>query len=122
MLKHHKIYSLNTIIKRSSLLLFCSFFLIVSCSNNEEQPDERFLEKELYDASQTRLKNGNFSNAIASLETLERRFPFGRYAEQAQAELIYAYIEILNLKLLDLLLKDSSICTRVIPIPVMHTI
>ena len=65
--------------------------MIVSCSNNEEQPDERFLEKELYDASQTRLKNGNFSNAIASLETLERRFPFGRYAEQAQAELIYAY-------------------------------
>ena len=65
--------------------------MIVSCSNNEEQPDERFLEKELYDASQTRLKNGNFTNAIASLETLERRFPFGRYAEQAQAELIYAY-------------------------------
>ena len=65
--------------------------MVVSCSNNEEQPDERFLEKELYDASQTRLKNGNFSNAIASLETLERRFPFGRYAEQAQAELIYAY-------------------------------
>ena len=91
MLKRHNIYSLNKIIKRSSLLLFFSFFLIVSCSNNEEQPDERFLEKELYDASQTRLKNGNFSNAIASLETLERRFPFGRYAEQAQAELIYAY-------------------------------
>lgn len=65
--------------------------MVVSCSNNDEQPDERFLEKELYDASQTRLKNGNFSNAIASLETLERRFPFGRYAEQAQAELIYAY-------------------------------
>ena len=65
--------------------------MVVSCSNNDEQPDERFLEKELYDASQTRLKNGNFTNAIASLETLERRFPFGRYAEQAQAELIYAY-------------------------------
>ena len=65
--------------------------MIVSCSNNEEQPDERFLEKELYDASQTRLKNGNFTNAITSLEILERRFPFGRYAEQAQAELIYAY-------------------------------
>ena len=37
------------------------------------------------------MRNGNFSNAIASLEALERRFPFGRYAEQAQAELIYAY-------------------------------
>jgi len=61
------------------------------CSSTEEQPNTSFLEKELYDISQTRIKNGNFSSAIASLETLEARFPFGRYAEQAQAELIYAY-------------------------------
>ena len=27
-----------------------------------------------------------------SLEALESRFPFGRYAEQAQAELIYDYM------------------------------
>ena len=54
-------------------------------------PDERLLEKELYDQAQLRLKNENFSTAIRSLEALESRFPFGRYAEQAQAELIYAY-------------------------------
>ena len=84
--------SLNKITVRSSLLfLLFSICLLTSCSNTEEQPDERFFEKELYDASQVRLKNGNFSNAIESLERLERRFPFGRYAEQAQAELIYAY-------------------------------
>ena len=71
--------------------LVLSIVLLSSCSNNEELPDERLLEKDLYDSSQTRLRNGNFSNAIASLEALERRFPFGRYAEQAQAELIYAY-------------------------------
>ena len=91
MLKHHNINSLNRIIKSSSLLLLSSIFFFSSCSSNEEQPDERLLEKELYDASQTRLKNGNYNNAITSLEILERRFPFGRYAEQAQAELIYAY-------------------------------
>jgi len=54
-------------------------------------PDERLVEKELYDQAQSRLKNGSFSTAIMSLEALEARFPFGRYAEQAQAELIYAY-------------------------------
>ena len=73
----------------SLVLLLC--FLVISCSSTEEQPDARLLEKELYDISQTRIKNGNFSSAISSLETLESRFPFGRYAEQAQAELIYAY-------------------------------
>ena len=65
--------------------------ILSSCSSNEEMPDERLVEKELYDQAQSRLKNGSFSTAIMSLEALEARFPFGRYAEQAQAELIYAY-------------------------------
>ena len=75
----------------SILGIFILLLLVSSCSSNEEMPDERLVEKELYDQAQTRLKNGSFSTAILSLEALESRFPFGRYAEQAQAELIYAY-------------------------------
>ena len=75
----------------SILGIFILLLLVSSCSSNEEMPDERLVEKELYDQAQTRLKNGSFSTAIMSLEALESRFPFGRYAEQAQAELIYAY-------------------------------
>jgi len=75
----------------SILGIFMLLLLVSSCSSNEEMPDERFVEKQLYDQAQTRLKNGSFSTAILSLEALESRFPFGRYAEQAQAELIYAY-------------------------------
>ena len=71
--------------------IFILLLIVSSCSSNEEMPDERLVEKELYDQAQTRLKNGSFSTAILSLEALESRFPFGRYAEQAQAELIYAY-------------------------------
>jgi outer membrane protein assembly factor BamD len=70
------------------LMLISTFY---ACSSNEELPDERLIEKDLYDQAQSRLKNENYSTAIISLETLESRFPFGRYAEQAQAELIYAY-------------------------------
>ena len=75
----------------SILGIFMLLLIVSSCSSNEEMPDERLVEKELYDQAQTRLKNGSFSTAILSLEALESRFPFGRYAEQAQAELIYAY-------------------------------
>ena len=75
----------------SILGIFILLLIVSSCSSNEEMPDERLVEKELYDQAQTRLKNGSFSTAILSLEALESRFPFGRYAEQAQAELIYAY-------------------------------
>ena len=74
---------------------FLSIFILITaltaCSSNEEMPDERLIEKELYDQAQSRLKSESYSVAIISLETLESRFPFGRYAEQAQAELIYAY-------------------------------
>ena len=73
------------------LRYFLIVLLIVSCSSNEELPDERLVEKELYDQAQSRLKSASYSTAIISLESLESRFPFGRYAEQAQAELIYAY-------------------------------
>ena len=75
----------------SILGIFMLLLLVSSCSSNEEMPDERLVEKELYDQAQSRLKNGSFSTAILSLEALESRFPFGRYAEQTQAELIYTY-------------------------------
>ena len=82
----------NTSKRNISLLsIFIVSIMISSCSSNEEIPDERLLEKELYDQAQFRLKDGSYSMAIRSLEALESRFPFGRYAEQAQAELIYAY-------------------------------
>ena len=71
--------------------IFILSIVLASCSSNEEMPDERLIEKELYDQAQVRLKNESYSTAIYSLEALESRFPFGRYAEQAQAELIYAY-------------------------------
>ena len=66
-------------------------FLVIACSSGDEESPDETLEKELYDSAQSRLKGGNYESAIYSLEALERRFPFGRYAEQAQAELIYAY-------------------------------
>ena len=78
--------------KRNLSILGIFIILFVSaCSSNEELPDERLIEKELYDQAQSRLKSESYSTAIMSLEALESRFPFGRYAEQAQAELIYAY-------------------------------
>ena len=82
---------MNSVLFKTLILLLISFLLLLSCSSSDERPDLKLLEKELYDLSQTRIKNGNFSSAIDSLENLESRFPFGRYAEQAQAELIYVY-------------------------------
>ena len=63
--------------------------LITSC--NSDAPVMERPEKVYYDTAQRRMKANNFFSAIESLEAIEARYPFGRYAEQAQSELIYAY-------------------------------
>lgn len=67
---------------------------LFACSGNDEQdlPEgANSSEAELYRNAQSYLKNGNYELAVRSLQLLESRFPFGKYAEQAQLELIYAH-------------------------------
>jgi outer membrane protein assembly factor BamD len=62
---------------------------------NKDQPDPEAdlnaTEQLLYRNVQRSLRSGNYQQAVENLERLEARFPFGRYAEQAQLELIYAH-------------------------------
>ncbi|MCP6429396.1 tetratricopeptide repeat protein, partial [Klebsiella pneumoniae] len=53
--------------------------------------DENLSESELYQQAQDDLSSNSYTRAVAKLKALESRYPFGRYAEQAQLELIYAY-------------------------------
>lgn len=45
----------------------------------------------LYSEAKDNLNDGNYERAIQLFETLEARYPFGRYAQQAQLEVAYAY-------------------------------
>ena len=70
----------------------CAFFGSGNKTNDgtqQEAGDSR--DKTLYDEAQWSLRNGDYASAIDRLELLESHFPFGRYAEQAQLELIYAH-------------------------------
>jgi len=87
---------------RLTKFTICKFFLLVFCvsgcswNSNEENKIEDYSdeietsEQKLYKRAQGSLRSSNFRTAIEQLEQLESRFPFGRYAEQAQLELIYA--------------------------------
>jgi outer membrane protein assembly factor BamD len=66
----------------------------MGCSSTPKQQPS---EKELYDAAKRAIKVRNFSQATIALEDLESRFPFGKYAEQAQLDLIYARYSALDL-------------------------
>jgi outer membrane protein assembly factor BamD len=52
--------------------------------------EQKTSEQMLYRSAQSSLRAANYDDAIKKLQQLEARFPFGRYAEQAQLELIYA--------------------------------
>ena len=64
-------------------------FIVVSC--NSDGPEVEQPEKIYYDQAQRRMNSNNFNGAIESLEAIENMYPFGKYAEQAQVELIYAH-------------------------------
>ncbi|MCP4790257.1 MAG: outer membrane protein assembly factor BamD [Gammaproteobacteria bacterium] len=68
-------------------------FTLSACSNNEKviEVEPVLPESELYTNAMDKVAAGNYIPAIDDLETLEARYPFGRYSAQAQLELIYAY-------------------------------
>lgn len=47
--------------------------------------------EQFYAEAKENLDNGNYDAAIKLYEQLESKFPFGRYAQQAQIEVAYAY-------------------------------
>ena len=68
--------------------------------DNEERDEFSALstEEQFYRTASQQLRSRNFRSAITTYQALEARFPFGRYAAQAQLELIYAYFNNFDLE------------------------
>jgi outer membrane protein assembly factor BamD len=47
--------------------------------------------EEFYKNAKSDLDSGNYAGAVKLYEALEARYPFGRYAQQAQLDIAYAY-------------------------------
>ncbi len=78
----------------AKLLAIVSITLMASgCSwfggDEKETPDVP--EQELYEDALGFLEGENYPFAIEKLQLLEARYPFGRFSDQAQLELIFAY-------------------------------
>lgn len=83
------------------LILLALCMACVSCSIFNSKDRDEFAglstEEQFYQTAQRQLNSHNFRASIATYQALESRFPFGRYAEQGQLELIYAYFANLDL-------------------------
>lgn len=69
---------------------------LTACSLFEPLPDgsapvKQLSAEEIYDQAKTELNDGNYEQAIKLFESLQSRYPYGRYAQQALLETAYAH-------------------------------
>jgi outer membrane protein assembly factor BamD len=59
--------------------------------NDRDEFEGLTTEEQFYQRALEQLNSNNFRRAISTYQGLESRFPFGRFAAQAQIEIVYAY-------------------------------
>ena len=79
---------------RLSLALFLAL-LLTGCGLLPEVQDETkgWSAQKLYTEAKSEMGEGGYEKAIQYFEKLEARYPYGRYAQQAQLEIAYAYFK-----------------------------
>jgi outer membrane protein assembly factor BamD len=78
------------------ILAVFMLFTLTACSLFSSRPDADSLAKTtsaetMYQVAKKSLDGNNFESAVKQLESLQSRYPYGRYAQQAQLDLAYAY-------------------------------
>ena len=74
---------------RASIHVLAILVALVGCVKDDTNQEST--EMTYYRAAQADIRSGRYNDAVEKLQLLESRFPFGRYAEQAQLEIIFAY-------------------------------
>lgn len=67
--------------------------LLLSACAGTPKPDEENAGpsvEELYSEAKSEMDSGNYNRAVRLFETLQARYPYGKYAQQAELEVAYA--------------------------------
>jgi outer membrane protein assembly factor BamD len=64
--------------------------MLASCSSEPDLSEYDLTEDQFYTKVQNTLEDKRYEEAVDWLEAMEARYPFGKYAEQGQLDLIYA--------------------------------
>ena len=75
--------------RKITVILLLSIML-AACSGSDEI-DPNLTEAELYEKASIDLQKGRYDKSAGYYQTLEARYPFGAYSDQAQLDIIYAY-------------------------------
>jgi len=78
-------------------VILASLLVLAACASSGDTYDSDGDEsktwpvEKLFSEAKRELKAGDYTLAVQYFETLQARFPFGKYAQQAQLEAAYAY-------------------------------
>ena len=76
---------------RSSLLaVLLAALLAAACSSKPYDETANWTAEQLFDEAKDAMDSKDYARAIQLFEKLEARYPYGRYAQQAQLEVAYA--------------------------------
>ena len=80
---------------RSLLLMLAMSLFLAACSsssgNKEYDETNGWSAQRIYTEAREEMSSGSWDRAIKLLEVLEAKYPFGRFAQQAQIDIAYAY-------------------------------
>lgn len=75
----------------AGMVALTALVALAGCAANARDPTAKFDAARLYKDAHEEFEAGNWTHARGLLEKLETRFPFGRYAQQAELEIAYTY-------------------------------
>ena len=73
------------------ILSILSLLLLSACASMETDETASWTVEQFYQTAKEALDDGDYATAIDYYTRLEARYPYGRYAQQAQLETIYAH-------------------------------
>jgi len=78
---------------RSLMAAIAATLFLAGCGAFGDRLDQQknWTVEQSYRYAKEELDSGNYAGAVKAYETLEARYPFGRYAQQAQLDIAYAY-------------------------------
>ncbi|MET0007860.1 MAG: outer membrane protein assembly factor BamD [Candidatus Thiodiazotropha sp. 6PLUC9] len=75
-----------------SMLPILIILLLAGCSLPEQaDPTKNWSASKFYSEAKTAMLDGEYDTAVKNYNGLQARYPFGRYATQAQLDIIYAH-------------------------------
>ena len=75
----------------TALLLATTFLAGCGMFGDKLDAKKNWSVEEFYKNAREELDSGNYAGAVKAYEALEAKYPFGRYAQQSQLDIAYAY-------------------------------